>query len=424
MINVEKLLNDNKNVSFYRINDVKTESFEVFFVKDKLETIRKTDTFDEKVTVYVKHDDFLGQAAFSVLKSDNAKSVEEKINMACNNAFKINNKPYELPKNEKLVKSAKTNIKEYDFKDLALEIYNIIKEEIDNSSSKINALEIFIYKTTETVKNSKGINKKETRYSLFIEAIPTFDKKDESFELYQALSFSSFDINQIKNEVKKSLEDVRKRALAIKPDFKIDCNVILNKHELSNLFSNIAYSLNYSILYRKSNLYNVGDNIQKKRKGDSISIKMTKGFKGSTASRFFDSDGVTLIDREIVKNGKVLVFFGGTKFAQYVGETPTGDLPCIEVKKGKLKEEDIKNSPYLNCVSFSGIQVDLYNDYIGGEIRLAYYFDGKNEIPVTGISISGSLSEVLSNIKLSEELDQIGNYKGPKYASLSGMKIH
>ena len=64
----------------------------------------------------------------------------------------------------------------------------------------------------------------------------------------------------------------------------------------------------------------------------------------------------------------------------------------------------------------SGIQVDLLSDYIGGEVRLGYYYDGEKVTPVTGISISGSLSLVLKNMYLSKEMDQKDQYYGPKLA--------
>ena len=71
----------------------------------------------------------------------------------------------------------------------------------------------------------------------------------------------------------------------------------------------------------------------------------------------------------------------------------------------------------------SGLQVDFYNDYIGGEVRLAYYHDGSKTIPVTGISISGKLSEVLNHIRLSAETAVHNGYSGPRKALLSQMQI-
>ena len=71
----------------------------------------------------------------------------------------------------------------------------------------------------------------------------------------------------------------------------------------------------------------------------------------------------------------------------------------------------------------SGLQVDFFNDYIGGEVRLAYYHDGEKLIPVTGISITGSLKQVLSSIRLSCETAADDGYTGPAKAILQDMKI-
>ena len=71
----------------------------------------------------------------------------------------------------------------------------------------------------------------------------------------------------------------------------------------------------------------------------------------------------------------------------------------------------------------SGLQVDFFTDYIGGEVRLAYYHDGKICRAVTGISISGKLSQVLRTIRLSKETTVYDSYVGPRQAVLQEMKI-
>ena len=63
---IKALLAADAGVSNYRINQVKTESTELFFVHQSLETVRATDTADVKVTVFVEHDGKLGDATFSV----------------------------------------------------------------------------------------------------------------------------------------------------------------------------------------------------------------------------------------------------------------------------------------------------------------------------------------------------------------------
>ena len=67
--------------------------------------------------------------------------------------------------------------------------------------------------------------------------------------------------------------------------------------------------------------------------------------------------------------------------------------------------------------------MDLYADYIGGEIRLAYYYDGEKTVPVTGITMSAKLSDMLAGLKLSEKVCVDGAYEGPALIMLPNVAI-
>jgi predicted Zn-dependent protease len=122
-----------------------------------------------------------------------------------------------------------------------------------------------------------------------------------------------------------------------------------------------------------------------------------------------------------VEKGNACGYYGANRFGQYMGEVPTGNLRCLKVDAGSAAIDS--STPGLEVVSMSGLQVDFYNDYIGGEVRLAYYRDGEKAIPVTGVSITGSLSQVLSSIRLCETIGVHDGYMGPEKALLTGMKI-
>ena len=62
-------LQANSQVSGYKINIHEKQSYELFFVKGKLETVRCTDTCDKQVTVYVEHGEYLGDSEFFVYPS-------------------------------------------------------------------------------------------------------------------------------------------------------------------------------------------------------------------------------------------------------------------------------------------------------------------------------------------------------------------
>ncbi len=422
MINIEKLLNENKDVHAYRLNSTRRESYELFFVHEKLETVRATDTDSVQVTVFCDHGGKRGQASFKLYASTTEDEARGKIAAACRQAALIDNEYYDLVGGETLFGEIESNFKDYEPKALAAEMARAVYSADMLDSGSVNALEIFINKLTVSVKNSLGLDKREVKYNAMIEAIPTWNA-GESVELYEAIRTGEFDFDEIREEISAKMREVRDRGRAKAPQDKLKCAVLLPAEELSQLFGELAYSLDYAEVYSHSNPYSEGDPIQKAPKGDKISVTLRGGIKGSVASALFDPNGATLIDTEVIRDGVAVSYFGSHRFAQYLGKPTTGSLPCMQVGLGTLTDRELKSAPYLEVVSMSGLQVDVYNDYVGGEVRLAYYRDGELCTPVTGISIAGKLSDALDTLRLSDTPRRLGRYLGPKYATLGGMEI-
>ena len=416
-------LKANPRVSDYKISLSRKESYECFYVKGKLETVRCTDTCDKIVTVYADHDGFKGDSQFYVYASTTENELNDLIEKAVEKALLLDNKMYRLPENETGEYEVESNFSAYTLAELADKIADAVFSANTVEHADLNSVEIFVNRHTGTVCNSRGIHKTQIRYDAMVEAIPTFNGQDESVELYQQYNFSAFDAQIVKAEIAQKLQEVKARASAVKPDFALDCKVILNKQELEELFGNISRDLNYATVYAHAGLFHKGDAIQENPTGDTITITMAGSLPGNIRSAHFDGDGMTLKDTTIVENGKAVAYFGANRYGQYLEEIPTGNLRCLQVAPGSACEKCLTAAPYLEVLSMSGLQVDFFNDYIGGEIRLAYYHDGEKILPVTGISITGSLKEVLSSIRLSTETAVHDGYCGPKKAILEGMKI-
>ena len=419
---VINLLKNTNGISDWKVNTVRTESTELFFVHKNLETVRSTDTTDIKVTVYVAHDEKLGEASFSVYSSYDENTIVEEIEKAKKKASIIGNQAYSLPENEVGEYASVSNFANYKPHELASLISKACFEADCIEGGSINALEIFVYKDIVSVTNSRGIDKTQTKYRAMVEAIPTFNG-DESVELYEQYNFTEFDHNLVKEEIANKMHEVKDRYEAKAPENKLYCPVVLDAPELEQLMGNFVGNLNFSTVYQHSNAFGLGDDIQKEAKGDRLTITMCGTVKGSVRSSVFDGDGITLVDRKIIENGRAIALYGGTRFAQYLNEVATGNLGCLSVECGTLTDEQKTSAPYFRCASMSGLQVDIYNDYIGGEVRLGYYFDGEKEIPVTGISISGKLSVAIANMRLSNEAITCESYNGPKYAMFEGIEI-
>lgn len=420
MNTVTELLRADSRVSGYKFNIHKKESFELFFVKGRLETVRSTDTCDREVTVYVDHDGFRGDAQFFIYPSTTAEQLRALIDEAVGKALLIDNQAYELPEKQTGIYTVESNFADYAPGQLAGLIAEAVFSANDIPNASLNSVEIFLNRHTETVVNSRGLDKTQVRYDAMVEAIPTYNGEKQSVELYQQYNFSTMDPEAIRAEIADKLAAVKARYEAVTPEQPLDCPVVLNRQELSELFGSIAQDLNYASVYAHANLFRKGQPIQKAPTGDPIGITMTGQIPGSVRSARFDSDGLSLGSIRLVEDGQAVNYYGSNRYGQYLGETPTGSLPCLAADPGTA---GTPQGAYLEVISMSGLQVDLYNDYIGGEIRLAYYHQGGQVLPVTGISISGCLSQVLNTIRLSSDTAVYRGYQGPAQAILSQMKI-
>ena len=418
------LLAGHSKVSDYKLNTTRKESYELFFVKGALETMRCTDTCDKQVTVYVNHGKFKGDSKFFIYPSTTFSQKADLVMDAVKKAQLIENQYYELPAGEGGEFAVETNFTDYEPAALAATIAETVFAAGEAENAGLNAVEIFINKYTETVQNSRGLYKTQVRYDAMVEAIPTYNGTDLSVELYEQYNFGALDEEALRTEIAGKMAEVKARFEAVTPAEKIDCKVILNAQELGEFFRNVAGDLNYQSVYTHANVFSKGDAIQKAPRGDRLTITMAGSVPGNVASSAFDADGLSLTRQTIVENGIVVGYHGSNAYGQYLNEQPTGSLCCLCVAPGTAEKAAFVTGPYLEVVSMSGLQVDFYADYIGGEIRLAYWHDGKKVTPVTGISFSGSVAEAFNSIRLSGEIITQDHYTGPKKAILEGMKIY
>lgn len=409
-------------VSGWKINMHCKHSYELFFVKGRLETLRCTDTCDKLVTVYTAHGEFLGDSQFYVYPSTTEEQLDHLIQEAVSKALLIRNKSYILPAAETGDYRVSSNFEEYEPHELAARIAKAVFDANTVENGSLNCVEIFINRHEDTIVNSNGLHKTQTRYDAMVEAIPTYNGEHQSVELYEQYNFASFDPDVLVREIREQMDAVKARYEAVTPDFELCCPVVLNTQELAELFGNLIGDLHYVNVYSQSNLFSKGDAFQKNPAGDKISITMAGQVEGSVRSRAFDGDGLSLGSVRLIENGQVMGYYGGNRYGQYLGETPTGELGCVCLDPGTAGDGDF-DIPSLEVISMSGLQVDAYHDYVGGEIRLAYYHDGEKKIPLTGISISGKLSEVLSSIRLSKRTATRDSYHGPEKAIITNVNI-
>lgn len=423
MLDVEKIVKA-KAKDGYKILDKSSVSHELFFVLGKTETVRATDTAETRVTVYVNNEDgTLGDSTFPVYASMDEAALNVALDKALSRAKLVHNKPYKLVEGGKETFELESNLKGLDGKDVAKQVAKAVFDADMVKGGSINALEIFVTEDKSRVRLSTGLDKTQIKHKISIEAIPTHTDEKESVELYEWYVVTKLDLEDITREISEKMREVKARHEAVKGTPQT-IDVALRPAEIMELVETITDELSYGSKYMDANAYELGDDLQEGRTGDPLTITEKAQIEGGSDSAAFDADGTALKDRVVIKDGKVVSLWGTSRYGQYIGVKPediSGDLGCLSVESGSLEKLEGK---YLEAVSLSGIQLDVYNDYIGGEIRLAYLHDGGKVTPVTGISMSGKLSEVLPSLRLTNDrVSGAFNYEGPSRMLLKDMNI-
>jgi len=426
MINrIEKLLKLNKEVNAYRITEKHNESVELFYVLKKLETNRATNYTEYSVTVYRDFNSFRGSATFSVAVSANDEEIETKIKEAVYAASFVENPFFELPKKEDFSYNYPSNLTDKPLISFTYQIANAVFAADTNKDGWINSTEIFLHRIQNTIVNSNGVNASYEYHKIMIEIIPTWKNGDEEVELYKAIEMSELNLDKITFEVKEILLLAKERSLAVSIPENLKCNVILQEEEVESIFQGFTQDLNYATAYRKMSLSEIGKSVQTDEIiGDKIDVSLVPYLAGSTYSKPIDDDGVVLKETKIIEEGIAKNLYGNNQTGFYLGiKNPTGNIPNIIAKPGTKTFAAMQKEPHLYCVSFSGMQFDLYSGFFGGEVRFGFYFDGKKTIPVTGFSISGNIHEAKKNLVFSKEETVRNGFKGPKYIEVKDMQI-
>ncbi|MBO7535987.1 MAG: hypothetical protein J6T34_02440 [Bacilli bacterium] len=407
-----------KNVSEYRIIETIEDDYQQFYDLQKLETVRRVSTTEDQVTIYVKTAEdgktLMGEASFIVSHEESKANLEKLIDQAIYEASFIKNQEYSLVNGDKKKSMAYKPLAEDPFTILTKLAKIFFKQ--SNEVARFNALELFFNDVTTHIVNSNGVDYKKRTYEINIEAIPSFYGEGIKTELYRMFEYNELKYDKAASDAKEAILDVYNRGKAVKLEGVNKANIILRDKDLFQLAFEVIDSLHYASVYNHSNLKKVGEAL--------TSNKINIGLDANTKYDYFDNDGVRLSKCSVIEDGIVKSYYGNNRYACYIGVKPTGNLNKLTLSKGKKSVEAFKTKPYLEIYDMSGIQVDAYQNYLGGEVRLALYFDGKDIIPVSGFSFSANLQEAIDNMSLSKEVSNINNYSGAKFALIKDVAIN
>lgn len=421
---IKQVLIENNEIDGYKIMENKVEANELFFVKKNADMDRAKDVHHFNVTVYKDFEEngkkYKGSASVNIHPTMNDLEVEKAIKEALFAAKYVKNPYYPLVKPAATYKPIEDS--SFSKENLPYSINEVRKAVYKNDNYEkggINSCEIFLNKIYTHIINSEGVDVESIDYKCMVEFITTWKESGEEVELYKCSNFSELDPDELSSEVEKMINICKEKAIA-KSTPKLGESIVLLTGEAVQDFFSFYYSKSNAIaVYKNESTWKLEEKIQGESvKGDLITMMLDPFMKNSTSSANFDSDGFSVEPVTIIENGVLKNYIASNRYAYYLNVAPTGSIDNIKVCGGSKTVEELKAEPYIEAVAFSDFTVDELTGDFCGEIRLAWYYNGKEKIPVTGGSISGNINEVQNQLFLSEEIQKNNNFEGPKVIKL------
>lgn len=420
---IEKALAESK-ITSYRINCNKSQSVELFFIKEEKDMLRSTEITEYSVTVYkdfeVNGVKMRGHAVTLIFPDMEDGEISKAINNAYYAASFVKNKFYDLPK-------PKTSLcreqKEYNIKEEAFKLADaLFAAQTAESESSINSAEIFVVSKSTRIVNSEGIDVEFKKYNFNGEFVTSAMTEVQDVEIHTSFSYNAPEYAQLTAKVKEALITTKDRAEATVPPAAGKYDIVLSGVNVATILGYYLERTQGGRIYAGYSSYKKGCNLQgetKKITGERLNITLK-------ATQPYSAEGIVMSDRVLAKDGILETIHCGARFAHYLDIEATGDFSAFECAEGSESFDEMKKNALYIAV-FSDFQMDSFTGQFGGEIRLAYLLeekDGKAQVKkVTGGSVNGNIFEVQNEMVFSKERYKDENYDGPYAIKLKNVSI-
>lgn len=426
-------------IADWRLVETVTTREERYFVHEDMEQARSVDTASYSLSVYVDSEadgkKLRGEATVSIQPGSSPEEIANTLKKAAFAASKSKNPWFELPGFaapkvtlpgsgfEGMSDAARVS----EAREALFAPENEKAQDIGSSPSRINSLELFVSHERTNFQNSRGAAFSERHWRGYAEFVLEATAADGPVELFDDIAFSDPDFGRLSSATRTRLEQVRDRAVAAPLPALENVPVILRGKEAEDVFGWFFSCAATSEVFIKTSAFELGANVQKSRDGETVAdpfdLWAEPVLQGIPESAAFDPDGFPLERTLVIEQGVLKSLVGSVRYADWLKLPRAGNFQLFSVSPGRCSLADMHATPYLEPVMFSDFRLDPVTGAFGAEIRLAYYFDGKRRIPVTGGSISGSVPELRAGMLRSVERAIVTRALCPVAVKLTGVSI-
>jgi len=426
-------LRSRNDIAAWRVSETRRNGVESYLVRDKPDLSRSKRTLDYQVTVFVDSGSgdsrTRGSATASVHPTMGRGGVEAVLDRAIFAASKSRNPWYPLT----APAPAAISMPPSGFESRPPEAWTgellaaLYAEAGTPGRGRVNSLELFLSRVERRVLDSGGVDAAWSGWSGTVEATVEAEGSSGGVELTDWIRFAEPDFGMLRSEMGRRLTAVSDRARARPMPGLEGLPLILAGNDAEAILGWFFQNLDASRVFAKSSPFALGDSLHgpQARAGeyDPLDLRAEPVLRGSPRSAPFDGEGFPLAPLACVEKGVATAFHGPSRYAHYLGLRPAGSFSLFSVGPGSVAAAALRGEPSLEVAYFSDFDVDPDSGDFGGEIRLAYWNDGKERIPVSGGSVTGSLLENRGRIRFSRETAMSEGMLGPEAILLPKVSV-
>ncbi len=407
----------------WEITQTTEETWEFYFIRRRLDQNRVRSVEHIRVKVYRKSPDgqYLGSAQGEIYPTSSPEEAEKNIRTLLRSASYVKNPVYTLRKPEESA-SDPENGPIPSPSSVAEDFIRAVNQVPESASEDINSWELFVTSGQRRFLNSEGIDKTENTTSSALEIVLNARDASHEIELYRMYQSGTCDAETLVRDITETLA-IGKNKLTARPTPALrKADVLFSNAAVLPVYEYFTDRMNAAFIVQGISDWKKDDPIAQARY-DTITVSAVKTLPNSSANHTFDPEGaptrdLVLIERNIPKN-----FYGNRQFSEYLSLSDSFQAENFRFEGGSETEESIRKGDYLEVLEFSDFQVSPLNGDIAGEIRLALWHCGGEVIPVSGGSVSGTMTDFVRTMRMSRALRHSDNYVIPAFTRLQGVTV-
>ena len=419
--NLEQLLGVLKasGADAWEVADINERGWEFYFIRHQLDQHRAkaVDSFSVKVYRKLENGQFLGSASAKISPDASKEEMRRIVDGLCRDASYVKNPFYTL--NGPAVNHEAAEPAPMDMKAVCGDFLRVMRSLPETETEDLNSYEIFVSKIRRRFLNSEGVDVTSVYPSSMVEAVVNARRDGHEIELYRLLKSGTCDPEQLSRELAEALTYGRDKLVASPTPALGKADVIFSTDPARELYVYFLSRLNTSMVYRGMSDWKTGDMVAP----ENLTLRAVRTLPNSSWNTPYDEEGAPVRDLTLIDHGKAAGYWGPRQFSQYMKVNDSFDVYNAAVSGGTESAEELRTGDYLEVVEFSDFQVDEITGDIAGEIRLAYLHRDGKVTPVSGGSVSGSMTELAKTMRFSAESRQYNCHLIPAVTRLQGVTV-